>query len=69
MSKQKSSRSLFPNVGQRFAKMLEKRASIEDPSRVIITASVAGIGIGSLGKNGKAYSVLKCYVFVHELGG
>jgi hypothetical protein len=45
--------------------MLEKRASIEDPSRVIITASVAGIGIGSLGKNGKAYSVLKCYFFIH----
>ena len=31
--------------------MLQKNASILDPSRVIITASVAGIGIGSLGKN------------------
>lgn len=29
--------------------MLEKNASQEDPSRVIITASVAGIGVGALG--------------------
>lgn len=34
-----------------FAPLMQKKASIEDPSRVIITASVAGIGIGSLGKN------------------
>lgn len=31
--------------------MLQKNATILDPSRVIVTASVAGIGIGSLGKN------------------
>jgi NAD(P)-dependent dehydrogenase (short-subunit alcohol dehydrogenase family) len=35
----------------RFAPLLQRNASIEDPSRVIITASVAGIGIGSLGNN------------------
>jgi len=30
--------------------LLQKAASIQDPSRVIITASVAGIGVGTLGK-------------------
>lgn len=35
----------------RFAPLLQKTASLEDPSRVIVTASVAGIGIGSLGDN------------------
>ena len=35
----------------RFAPLLEKKASLEDPSRVIVTASIAGIGIGSLGEN------------------
>jgi NAD(P)-dependent dehydrogenase (short-subunit alcohol dehydrogenase family) len=39
---------------------LQKNASIEDPSRVIITASVAGIGIGSVGANATfAYSASK----------
>ena len=37
--------------GHRFAPLLQKNASLQDPSRVIITASIAGIGIGSLGKN------------------
>ncbi|KAF1844435.1 bile acid 7-dehydroxylase 1/3 [Cucurbitaria berberidis CBS 394.84] len=40
---------------QRFAPLLEKAGSREDPSRVIITGSVAGIGAGSLGESG-AYS-------------
>jgi NAD(P)-dependent dehydrogenase (short-subunit alcohol dehydrogenase family) len=31
--------------------LLQKKGSVEDPSRVIITASVAGIGVGTLGKN------------------
>ncbi|KAI5241602.1 gluconate 5-dehydrogenase [Aureobasidium subglaciale] len=35
----------------RFAPLLEKKASLQDPSRVLVTASVAGIGIGSLGEN------------------
>jgi len=36
----------------RFAPLLEKRGTIEDPSRVIITASVAGLAIGTVGENG-----------------
>ena len=35
----------------RFAPLLQKKATLQDPSRVIITASIAGIGIGSLGEN------------------
>lgn len=33
----------------RFAPLLQARATVESPSRVIATASVAGIGIGSTG--------------------
>lgn len=40
---------------QKFAPLLERSASVEDPSRVIVTGSVAGIGTGSLGESG-AYS-------------
>ncbi|KAF2769425.1 gluconate 5-dehydrogenase [Teratosphaeria nubilosa] len=36
---------------QKFAPMLRKRATLDDPSRIVITASIAGIGIGSLGAN------------------
>ncbi|CCT61186.1 hypothetical protein [Plenodomus lingam JN3] len=43
------------NVKGVFAPLLEKRASVEDPSRVIVTGSVAGIGTGSSGESG-AYS-------------
>lgn len=44
----------------RFAPLLRKKASIEDPSRVIVTASVAGIGVGSLGEHATfAYSASK----------
>ena len=35
----------------RFAPLLEKKASLEDPSRVLVTASIAGIGVGSLGEH------------------
>jgi NAD(P)-dependent dehydrogenase (short-subunit alcohol dehydrogenase family) len=35
----------------RFAPLLRKQASQEDPSRVVITASIAGIGVGTLGEN------------------
>jgi len=45
---------------QKFAPLLRKRASLSDPSRVVVTASVAGIGIGSLGENATfAYSASK----------
>lgn len=43
--------------------MLQKNASIDDPSRVIITASVAGIGVGALGKHATfGYSASKAAV-------
>ncbi|KAK0635709.1 hypothetical protein B0T17DRAFT_482832 [Bombardia bombarda] len=51
------------NVIREFAPMLEKRASVADPSRVIITASVAGLGIGTIGKQGTyGYSASKAAV-------
>lgn len=55
-------KSVF-NTIRLFAPMLQKKATIEDPSRVIITASVAGIGVGSLGKNATfGYSASKAAV-------
>ncbi|EXJ66580.1 gluconate 5-dehydrogenase [Cladophialophora psammophila CBS 110553] len=52
-------KSVFYTV-QKFAPLLQKRASTENPSRVIVTASVAGIGVGSLGENATyAYSASK----------
>jgi len=42
-------KSVFSTI-RLFAPLLQKKASIQDPSRVIITASVAGIGVGTLGK-------------------
>lgn len=51
------------DVMTRFAPLMQKRCTIEEPSRVIITASVAGIGIGSLGKNATyGYSASKAAV-------
>lgn len=45
---------------QKFAPLLRKRASLQDPSRIVITASIAGIGIGSLGQQATfAYSASK----------
>jgi len=47
----------------RFAPLLRKHASIEEPSRVIVTASVAGLGIGTLGEHATfAYSASKAAV-------
>lgn len=55
-------RAVF-NTIREFAPMLEKRASTEDPSRVIITSSVAGLGIGTIGSNGTyGYSASKAAV-------
>ena len=52
-------RAVF-NTIQRFAPLLRKRASAADPSRVVITASVAGLGVGTLGKQGTyGYSASK----------
>lgn len=48
------SHTLLPETylfSPRFAPLLEKKTSLQDPARVIVTASVAGIGIGSLGAN------------------
>jgi len=42
-------RAVF-NTVREFAPLLQKAASVEDPSRVIITASVAGLGVGTLGR-------------------
>ncbi|TKX19333.1 hypothetical protein C1H76_8519 [Elsinoe australis] len=42
--------SVFVSI-QKFAPLLQKKATLEDPSRVIVTASIAGMGIGSLGEN------------------
>jgi len=48
---------------QKFAPLLRKRASKEDPSRIIVTGSIAGIGIGSLGAQGTyGYSASKAAV-------
>jgi NAD(P)-dependent dehydrogenase (short-subunit alcohol dehydrogenase family) len=51
------------NLVREFMPLLQKRASTEDPSRVVITASVAGLGIGTLGKQGTyGYSASKAAV-------
>ncbi|KAI4867716.1 NAD(P)-binding protein [Hypoxylon rubiginosum] len=45
---------------QQFAPLLQKRATVDDPSRIIITASAAGLGVGTLGAQGTyAYSASK----------
>jgi len=49
--------------GFRFAPLLQKKATIDEPSRVIVTASIAGIGLGSLGDNATfGYSASKAAV-------
>lgn len=51
------------NTIQLFTPMLEKAATAEDPARVLITASVAGLGIGTLGAQGTyGYSASKAAV-------
>ncbi|WEW54739.1 hypothetical protein PRK78_000164 [Emydomyces testavorans] len=45
---------------QKFAPLLEARGTVEDPSRVIITASIAGIIVGNMDENATfSYSVSK----------
>ncbi|KAI2643353.1 hypothetical protein GGS21DRAFT_10957 [Xylaria nigripes] len=52
-------KSVFVTV-QKFAPLLQKRPTVDDPSRVIITASTAGLGIGTLGSQATfAYSASK----------
>jgi NAD(P)-dependent dehydrogenase (short-subunit alcohol dehydrogenase family) len=47
----------------RFTPLLTKSATIQDPSRVIVTGSVAGIGTGSLGETGAwSYAASKAAV-------
>ena len=51
------------NAVREFAPLLQRRASKADPSRVVITASVAGLGVGTLGKQGTyGYSASKAAV-------
>ena len=51
------------NAIRLFTPLLERAAHRDDPSRVIITASVAGLGLGTLGKNGTyGYSASKAAV-------
>lgn len=48
------------NTVRLFTPMLQKTASLRDPSRVIITASVAGLGVGTVGAQGTyGYSASK----------
>ncbi|RDL40426.1 putative NADPH-dependent beta-ketoacyl reductase (RhlG) [Venustampulla echinocandica] len=55
-------KSVF-NTTRLFAPLLQKRGTIDDPSRIIITGSVAGIGIGTLGANATfGYSASKAAV-------
>ncbi|KAK7747157.1 hypothetical protein SLS62_009099 [Diatrype stigma] len=52
-------KAVFYSV-QKFAPLLQQRATVEDTSRVIITASVAGLGVGALGRQATfAYSASK----------
>ena len=52
-------KSVF-NTIRLFAPLLQKNATLEDPSRVIVTASVAGLGVGHLGEHGTfGYSASK----------
>jgi len=52
-------KSVFYTV-QKFEPLLRKRGTVDDPSRIVITASVAGIGVGTLGENATySYSASK----------
>lgn len=48
----------------RFAPLLQKNATVEDPSRVIVTGSISGIGLGSVHTKhaAPAYSASKAAV-------
>ncbi|KAL7959239.1 hypothetical protein V8C34DRAFT_280731 [Trichoderma compactum] len=51
------------NTVRVFTPLLQKHASLDDPSRVLITASVAGLGVGAVGKQGSyGYSASKAAV-------
>ncbi|KAK4453123.1 oxidoreductase [Podospora aff. communis PSN243] len=51
------------NLVRECAPLLSKRGTVQDPSRVLITASVAGLGIGTLGAHGTyGYSASKAAV-------
>lgn len=55
-------KSVFYTI-QKFAPLLERAASQDSPARVIVTGSVAGIGIGTTGANSTpAYSASKAAV-------
>lgn len=55
-------KSVFYTV-QKFEPLLKKNASNEDPSRIIVTGSVAGLGVGTLGSNATySYSASKAAV-------
>ncbi|KAF2143292.1 uncharacterized protein K452DRAFT_225020 [Aplosporella prunicola CBS 121167] len=55
-------KSVFYTI-QKFAPLLEVAASADSPARVIVTGSVAGIGIGSTGANATfSYSASKAAV-------
>lgn len=45
------SRGMLTDLASRFAPLLEKNASLDDPSRVIVTASIAGMAVGTLGEH------------------
>ena len=50
-------------TAQKFAPLLEKNASTENPSRIVVTGSVAGLVPGTLGAQGTyAYSASKAAV-------
>ncbi len=54
-------------VDARFAPLLEKNATIDNPSRVVVTASVAGLGVGTLGEHATfGYSASKAAVIVRR---
>ena len=56
-------------VFSRFAPLLQKRATSDDPSRVIVTASVAGLEVGMLSQNGTfGYSASKGTSFFPPAG-
>lgn len=53
-------KSFLSDLLSRLAPLLTVKATIDEPSRVIITASVAGIGIGAIGENATpSYSASK----------
>lgn len=56
-------REMLTKLSRRFADLLRKNAKKENPSRVIITGSIAGLGVGTVGKNGTyGYSASKAAV-------